>query len=87
LKEGRGLLWTRIEICGKPLAIGTTHLESPLSGRSHIESRSAQLKSIIAEFSSFDNAILAGDFNWTPEDGPLILPPGGFTSTSPPQSL
>ncbi|KAG2495729.1 hypothetical protein HYH03_006327 [Edaphochlamys debaryana] len=76
---GRGILYTRAVVAGRPLVVGTTHLESPV-GPGAEEERQRQLPQAVRELEAaagpWGDALLAGDLNWSdPRDGPLPVPP------------
>ncbi|KAG2428926.1 hypothetical protein HXX76_011170 [Chlamydomonas incerta] len=79
---GRGILYTRAVVGGRPLVVGTTHLESPVGKgpQQMTAQRREQLGSAMKELQAAagptTDCVLAGDLNWSdPRDGPLPLPP------------
>lgn len=80
---GRGILYTCASLAGgRPLVVGTTHLESP-TGRDQlfVQERRVQLEAAVRQLEAAAagrgaDIILAGDLNWKEQrDGALPLPP------------
>ncbi|KAG2432061.1 hypothetical protein HYH02_013129 [Chlamydomonas schloesseri] len=79
---GRGILYTRVAVGGRPLVVGTTHLESPV-GRGpqqmtaqRREQLGTALKELQAAAGPTTDCVLAGDLNWSDSrDGAVPLPP------------
>ena len=78
---GRGLLRVRLDVCGKPVTIGTTHFESPCNGRTYTRQRAEQCWMATNHLDIYElkNAIFCGDMNWIEADGPMHLPAGAPT--------
>ncbi|KAG2497061.1 hypothetical protein HYH03_005058 [Edaphochlamys debaryana] len=79
---GRGILHTRAVVAGRPLVVGTTHLESPVGpgAQQMVQQRQEQLPQAVRELEAAagpsGDALLAGDLNWNDSrDGPLRVPP------------
>ncbi|KAG2497060.1 hypothetical protein HYH03_005057 [Edaphochlamys debaryana] len=79
---GRGILYTRAVVAGRPLVVGTTHLESPVGpgAQQMVQQRQEQLPQAVRELEAAagpsGDALLAGDLNWNDSrDGPLRVPP------------
>jgi len=72
---GRGLLSVRLDLCGVPLTVANTHLESPVPGDRHTKERATQLTMATSHLSvvAADNAVVCGDMNWLEEDGAMQL--------------
>ncbi|GFR50718.1 hypothetical protein Agub_g12975 [Astrephomene gubernaculifera] len=80
---GRGILYTRVAVGGRPLVVGTTHLESPVGQgqQQMVPQRQEQMGIAIRELEAAagpaGDVLLAGDMNWTDHrDGAVPLPPG-----------
>ncbi|KAG2428922.1 hypothetical protein HXX76_011166 [Chlamydomonas incerta] len=77
----RGLLYTRAVVRGRPLVVGTVHLESPVgSGGGTSQQKREQLAVALqlaeAAAGPGGDALVAGDFNWFEDRmGPMQLPP------------
>ncbi|KAG2432065.1 hypothetical protein HYH02_013133 [Chlamydomonas schloesseri] len=77
---GRGLLYTRVVVGGRPLVVGTVHLESPVPGGGTSQQKKEQLAVALqlaeAAAGPAGDALVAGDFNWFEDRmGPMALPP------------
>ncbi|PNW83056.1 hypothetical protein CHLRE_06g305050v5 [Chlamydomonas reinhardtii] len=79
---GRGIVYTRAVVGGRPLVVGTTHLESPVGkGPQQMtaqrrEQLGTALKELQAAAGPTTDCVLAGDLNWSDSrDGALPLPP------------
>ncbi|EFJ51385.1 hypothetical protein VOLCADRAFT_120457 [Volvox carteri f. nagariensis] len=79
---GRSILFTRVSVGGRPLVVGTTHLESPVGPgpQQMVSQRQEQLEVAVRELEAAAGArgdvLLAGDLNWSDtRDGPVQTPP------------
>ncbi|GLC36570.1 hypothetical protein PLESTB_000163000 [Pleodorina starrii] len=79
---GRSILYTRASVGGRPLVVGTSHLESPVGPgpQQMVTQRWEQLEEAVRELEgaagAWGDVLLAGDLNWSDtRDGPIRMPP------------
>ncbi|KAL4428035.1 hypothetical protein ABPG75_002124 [Micractinium tetrahymenae] len=76
---GRDLKTVAGRVAGRSIRVATTHLESPIGWEQPFrEARQAQLKAAASILGSAreEDVLLAGDMNWSPDDGVPPLPGG-----------
>jgi endonuclease/exonuclease/phosphatase family metal-dependent hydrolase len=81
-RHARDRLMGKLEWCGVPLQITNVHLESPDAqtwGPDSLGSaeRRQQLTKVLADLCQDADALVIGDFNWIPSDGPFPTLPLG----------
>ncbi|CAD7701352.1 unnamed protein product [Ostreobium quekettii] len=69
---GRGLLSTDVTIQSCPLAVATSHLESPCNGHTYHNERVSQMQRALETLDALPsaNVLYAGDMNWQRADEP-----------------